>query len=146
MDVEAQEISTALIAAEQRIGELLLAIPKATGNQYTSANSTQVEKAKSAVISSMGYSKDEASDYQRMAQNPEAVQAAIDKAGLFFNGRRYQRHKSADAGRLVQLRKMKSKVASRAPVDGSGAELVRGSPETRRDPARRPGLNREHVI
>lgn len=79
---EAQEVSTALIAAEQRIGELLLAIPKQSGNQYTSANSAQVEKAKSKseTIKEMGYTKDEASDYQRMAQNPEVVQRVIDEA------------------------------------------------------------------
>ena len=79
---EAQEISTALIAAEQRIGELLLAIPKQTGNQYTSANSTQVEKAKSKseTIKNMGYSKDEASDYQQMAKNPKVVHKVIDDA------------------------------------------------------------------
>lgn len=79
---ETQEISTALIAAEQRIGELLLAIPKATANQYTSANSTQTEKAKSKseTVKEMGYSKDEASDYQQMAKNPEIVQKVIEKA------------------------------------------------------------------
>ena len=79
---EAQEISTALIAAEQRIGELLLAIPKQTGNQYTSANSTHVEKAKSKseTVKEMGYSKDESSDYQQMAKNPEVVQKVIDDA------------------------------------------------------------------
>lgn len=79
---EAQEVSTALIAAEQRIGELLLAIPKATGNQYTSANSTHIEKAKtkSETIKDMGYSKDEASDYQQMAKNPEVVQRVIEDA------------------------------------------------------------------
>ena len=79
---EAQEISTALIAAEQRIGELLLTIPKATGNQYTSANSAHNEKAKSKseTIKDMGYSKDEASDYQQMAKNPEVVQRVIDDA------------------------------------------------------------------
>lgn len=80
---EAQEISTALIAAEQRIGELLLAIPKQAGgvNQYNrEEKSTRVEKSKSEVVSDMGYSKDEASDYQRMAQNPEVVQKVIDNA------------------------------------------------------------------
>lgn len=79
---EAQEVSTALIAAEQRIGELLLAIPKASGNQYTSAFSADGEKAKSKAetIKEMGYGKNEASDYQRMAQNPEIVQKIIDEA------------------------------------------------------------------
>ena len=79
---EAQEVSTALIAAEQRIGELLLAIPKASGNQYTSAFSADGEKAKSKseTIKEMGYGKNEASDYQRMAQNPEIVQKVLDDA------------------------------------------------------------------
>lgn len=79
---ETQEISTALIAAEQRIGELLLAIPKASGNQYTSAFSGDGEKAKSKTetIKEMGYGKNEASDYQQMAKNPEIVQKVIDDA------------------------------------------------------------------
>lgn len=80
---EAQEVSTALIAAEQRIGELLLAIPKASGgvNQYNKEEkSTRVEKSKSETISEMGYTKDEASDYQQMAKNPEIVQKVLDDA------------------------------------------------------------------
>ena len=80
---EAQEVSTALIAVEQRIGELLLAIPKASGgvNQYNKEEkSTRVEKTKSETISDMGYSKDEASDYQQMAKHPEVVQRVIDDA------------------------------------------------------------------
>lgn len=86
---EAQEISTALIAAEQRIGELLLAIPKATAyNNPSGKSDTQNRdesnlgkpKSKSETISEMGYSKDEASDYQRMAKNPEIVRKVIDEA------------------------------------------------------------------
>ena len=79
---ETQEMSNALIAAEQRIGELLLAIPKASGNQYTSANSAQTEKAKTKTetVKEMGYSKDEASDYQQMAKHPEVVQKVIENA------------------------------------------------------------------
>lgn len=74
---EAQEVSTALIAAEQRIGELLLAIPKASG-QY--AESENRPKSKNTIVSHMGYSKDEASDYQQMAKHPEVVQRVIDDA------------------------------------------------------------------
>lgn len=80
---EAQEISTALIAAEQRIGELLLAIPKQSGgvNQYNKEEkSDRMEKSKSEIISEMGYDRHEASDYQRMAQNPEVVQRVIEDA------------------------------------------------------------------
>ena len=66
---EAQEVSNAVIAAEQRIGELLLAIPKASGNQYTSASSERSEKAKTKAetIAEQGYDRHEASDYQQMA-------------------------------------------------------------------------------
>lgn len=79
---EAQEVSTALIAAEQRIGELLLNIPKASGNQYTSAFSERSEKAKSKsdVITEMGYGKTEAADYQQMAKHPEVVKQVIADA------------------------------------------------------------------
>ena len=79
---EMQDISSALIAAETRIGEILLSIPKQTGNQYTSASSTPIEKAKtkSETISEMGYSKDQASDYQRMAQNPAVVNMVLEQA------------------------------------------------------------------
>ena len=74
---ETQEISTALIAAEQRIGELLLAIPKASG-QYAESKNRPVSK--NTLIKDMGYSKDEASDYQQMARNPEVVQKVIEDA------------------------------------------------------------------
>ena len=84
---EAQEISTALIAAEQRIGDLLLAIPKQSGgdhgNQWTGGKNLNVSnfaKTKSETIKEQGYSKDEASQYQRMAENPEIVQRVIEEA------------------------------------------------------------------
>ena len=72
---ETQEISTALIAAEQRIGELLLAIPKASGgvNQYNKEEKVErVTKSKTEVVSEMGYGQ-EYKDYQQMAKNPEVV-------------------------------------------------------------------------
>lgn len=79
---ETQELANALIAAEQRIGELLLAIPKASGNQYTSAFSCDGEKAKSKAetIKEMGYGKNEAADYQQMAKNPDIVRKVIEDA------------------------------------------------------------------
>lgn len=80
---EAQEISTALIAAEQRIGEILLAIPKQAGKRTdieTSSEHMEEVKTKSEVASEMGYTRHDVSDYQRMAQNPEVVQMVIDKA------------------------------------------------------------------
>lgn len=78
---EAQEISTALIAAEQRIGEILLQIPKQAGRP--SENSSQDREklpTKAETVSGMGYSRREASDYQQMAKHPEVVQAVIESA------------------------------------------------------------------
>ena len=82
---EMQEISSALIAAETRIGEILLNIPKNTsyhGNQHQEVTSSGVEstKNKSEVIAEMGYSKDQASDYQRMAQNQAVVNLVLEQA------------------------------------------------------------------
>lgn len=77
-----QDVSIAILAAEQRIGEILLSIEKKTGNQYKNAFSGQPEKAptKSETVSEMGYSKNQVSEYQRLAQNPEIVQKVIDDA------------------------------------------------------------------
>lgn len=80
---EAQEISTALIAAEQRIGEILLSIPKASGARTdlaTSAPNSEEVKTKGETISEMGYSRKESADYQTMAKNPEVVQRVIEDA------------------------------------------------------------------
>lgn len=56
--------------AEQRIGEILLSIPKQAG-AVNSSRDVEKLKTKSEVVSDMGYSKDQVSDYQRMAQNHE---------------------------------------------------------------------------
>ena len=82
---EAQESSTALIAAEQRIGEILLSIPKASGgdrksDDFKNGNSANFEKTKSETASEMGYSHNEVRDYQQMAKNPEIVQKIIEEA------------------------------------------------------------------
>lgn len=79
---EAQEISNAVIAAEQRIGVLLLAIPKASGNQYTSASTERTAKAKTKAetIAEQGYERHEAQDYQQMAKHPEVVKKVIQDA------------------------------------------------------------------
>lgn len=115
---EAQEISTALIAAEQKIGELLLRIPKKTGNQYTSANSTRVEKAK--VAEEMGYSKDDVSDYQRMAQNPDVVQKVIDEAmerGEVVTKASVMREIKFYKDRIATLEKQKTQTVEVVPDD-----------------------------
>lgn len=74
---EMQDISSALIAAETRIGEILLSIPKASG-QYAESENRPISK--NTVVAEMGYSKDQASDYQRMAQNPSVVNLVLEQA------------------------------------------------------------------
>lgn len=80
---EAQELSNAVIAAEQRIGELLLAIPKASGMrtdiQTSSPHGAEV-MTKTETVKDMGYSRKEASDYQQMAKHPEVVKKVIQDA------------------------------------------------------------------
>ena len=119
---EAQEVSNAVIAAEQRIGELLLAIPKSTGNQYTSANSTQVEKAKSKTetVKEMGYSKDEAADYQQMAKHPEVVKKVMEDAmasGEVITKASVMREIKFYKKRIADLEKEKQKVVEVIPDD-----------------------------
>ena len=82
---ETQELANALIAAEQRIGELLLAVPKASGGDrrsedFKNPNNGNFEKSKSETIKEMGYGKNEAADYQQMAKNPEIVRKVIEEA------------------------------------------------------------------
>lgn len=80
---EAQEISNAVIAAEQRIGELLLAIPSASGQRtdlITSAERPAKVKTKAETIAEQGYERHEATDYQQMAKHPEVVKKVIQDA------------------------------------------------------------------
>ena len=82
---EMQDISSALIAAETRIGEILLSIPKNTsyhGNQHqeVTSNGTENTKNKAEVTKEMEYTRHEVSDYQRMAQNPAVVSLVIEQA------------------------------------------------------------------
>lgn len=80
---EMQDVSSALIAAETRIGEILLSIPKATPNNnpyHENRDTSNLAKTKSETISEMGYSKDQASDYQRMAKNQAVVNLVLEQA------------------------------------------------------------------
>lgn len=78
---EMQDISSALIAAETRIGEILLNIPKASGRpSENSSNHSEELKTKSEVTEEMGYTRHEVSDYQRMAQNPAVVNYVLEQA------------------------------------------------------------------
>ena len=80
---EAQEISNAVIAAEQRIGELLLAIPKKSGARTdlsTSSEHVEEVKTKAKTTAEQGYARQEAYDYQQMAKHPEVVKKVIQDA------------------------------------------------------------------
>ena len=84
---EAQEIGQITVEAAQKMGELLLEIPKATANNNPSGKaSTQnhptmnLGKSKSEVTSEMGMNRNQVSQFQQMALNPEAVKIAVQKA------------------------------------------------------------------
>lgn len=74
---EAQEIGQITVEAAQKMGELLLQIQKHQGH---SSQYHEEYKTKTEITSEMGMSRNQVSQYQKMAQNPEAVQAAIQKA------------------------------------------------------------------
>lgn len=84
---EAQEISEAVTDAEVRIGELTMAMPKASGgdhgNQYTGGKNTHgvnFGKAKSDIVREAGFTAKQVSQFQRMAANPDAVERAKAQA------------------------------------------------------------------
>ena len=80
---EMQDISSALIAAETRIGESLLSIPKATPNNnpyHEIPDDGNLAKTKAEVTQEMGYTRHEVSDYQRMAQNQSVVNLVLEQA------------------------------------------------------------------
>lgn len=76
---EAQEIGEVAVEAAQKMGELLLQIQKQSGANNFSRDNEKL-KTKTEITAEMGISKDQVSQYQQMAQNPEAVKAAIQKA------------------------------------------------------------------
>lgn len=80
---ETQELANALIAAEQRIGELLLNLPTSQGRRTditTSVHGCPEVETKSEAVARMGYGEREAKDYQQMAKNPEIVRKVIEEA------------------------------------------------------------------
>ena len=80
---EAQEIGQITVEAAQKMGELLLQIQKATPNNnpyHENRDTSNFVKSKAEITSEMGMTADQVSQYQQMFKNPEAVQAAIQKA------------------------------------------------------------------
>lgn len=82
---EAQELSEQVALAKMELGKRISEIPKADNggaNQYQ-AQSTAVstkQKPKSETIAELGLTQKQAERFQQMAQNPDAVQAAMTKA------------------------------------------------------------------
>ena len=69
------------------MGKLLLQIQKQSGgdrrsDDFKNQDTLKFEKSKAEITSELGMTRHQVSDYQQMAQNPEAVQAAIQKASL----------------------------------------------------------------
>ena len=92
---EAQEIGALVLLAEAKFGELFNKMPKATKgtgeNQYTknaeipaagknSTNDTPPVKSKLEVASELGFNKNQVSQFQKLADNPEIVQKTIADA------------------------------------------------------------------
>ena len=97
------EIGKLVLLAETRLGELFNQMPKATkgtgGNRYTTAEAREIpaagkfstdesddeddEKApKLEVAAEMGFNKNQVAQFQKLADNPDAVQKAIDDAQI----------------------------------------------------------------
>ena len=75
---EAQELGQITVEAGQRMGELLLQIQTAQGKR-TDLTSSE-DRTKSQRLEETGLTRQRGNEYEQMAQNPEAVQAAIQKA------------------------------------------------------------------
>lgn len=97
---EGQEIGKLVLLAEAKLGELFNQMPKATtnnphGNNQFRSNSLREEidpaesddaeppakpKPKLEIAADMGFNKNQVADFQKLADNPDAVQKAIDDA------------------------------------------------------------------
>lgn len=79
---EAQEIAELVTLSEVQLGRMLKEIPKSDGGRPQKNHSIAVEefKTKSETIAELGFSKDQVSQFQRMADHEEVVHAAIAEA------------------------------------------------------------------
>lgn len=114
---EAQEIGQITVEAAQKMGELLLQIQKGSGHYSKSENQPPL---KNTITAEMGMTRNQVSQYQQMAQNPEAVQTAIQKA--IENGDVVSRSQV-----MKEIRAIKDQVAER---DRKIAELESRSSTT----------------
>ena len=80
---EAQEIAELVTLSEMRIGLMLKEIPKAQGKRTDlSTSSSRIEevKPKSEAAKELGFTKDQVSQFQRMAEHEDIVHEAIAEA------------------------------------------------------------------
>jgi phage N-6-adenine-methyltransferase len=92
---EAQEIAETVTLAEMRTGELLKAIPKASGGDRKSDNfkkpiggqfektvqdTIPATKPKAEVIKELGFDRHQAQRMEKLAENPDIVHKAIEEA------------------------------------------------------------------
>jgi len=126
---EAQEIADAVLDAEVRIGELMAAVPKASGGDRRSEdfkNDTAVafEKTKTDVIRDAGFTPKQVQRFQTMAANPEIVERAKAEArenddivsrAAVFDAIRTQRRE--DKKQAVQQRIDEHKAVQTGTVD-----------------------------
>ncbi len=76
---ELDRLRELMLLVYQRMGEITREMPKASGNQYTSASSRIREKApaKGEGIKNLGFSKDQVSRMEQMAAHPDIVEEVI---------------------------------------------------------------------
>lgn len=87
----AQTFAKVSIYADQRIGEILRELPTGHGNRFSDTSET----LKADAIAEAGIPKSQAYDLQKLADNPEVVQAVLDKAAA--EGRLPSRKQVLDA-------------------------------------------------
>lgn len=101
----AQTANSLIVYGQMRIGELLKQIPKATANNNPSGKTKEeaqnrerpnLGKTKAEVVKDLGLSKDQVSDYQTLAKNPEVVEQVLREA--------------KESGKVVSMAEMQRKI------------------------------------
>lgn len=76
LEEQRRELEVTVVFAQCKLGELTKAIEPAPANQYASALPNT--RTKQTQLSELGISRQRASEYERMASHPEAVQRVIE--------------------------------------------------------------------
>ena len=76
----AQTFAKVGIYADQRIGEILRELPTSKGGRPRNSSDAQEEFTKADALQDAGIPKSQAYDLQKLAANPDVVQAVLDKA------------------------------------------------------------------